>query len=107
MATLNQIHQLFDVRMQVFPTRTGSTASRLKVRSFKLDLQRVHKSIHQSPKGSDCRKFDDFGTIEVLAKLRECFIVIASLVPRYQFGPADYSLLAITEKRTVEKIVGT
>ena len=107
MKTLNQVYQLLDVRMQIFPTRAGSTASCLKVWSFKLDLQRVHKPIHQPPKGSDCCKFYDFGTIEVPAKLGEGFIVVASFVPRYQFGPPDNGFLTLTEKRTVEKIVGT
>ena len=100
MKTLNQVYQLLDVRMQIFPARTGSAASCLKVWSFKLDLQRVHKTIHQPPKGSDCCKFYDFGTIEVPGKQGEGFIVVASFVPRYQFGPPDNGFLTLTEKLT-------
>jgi len=88
--------------VEVFPARNGAPSSRLKLRPFELDVQRIHETVHQPSKGCDRRELDDLGVVEVLGKLRECVVVIAGLVPRDELGPSDDRLLAFTEKRTLE-----
>lgn len=93
--------------MQVFPARAGPPSSRLKLRPFELDLQRVHETVHQASKGGDRRQLNDLRAVEVLGKLRERVVIITSLVPRHELGPSDDRLLAFTEKRAFEIAVGT
>ena len=83
--------------MEVFPACNGAPSSRLKLRPFELDVQRVHEPVHQASKRCDRRQLDDLRAVEVLGKLRVCVVVIASLVPRYELGPSDDRLLALTE----------
>lgn len=91
--------------MQIFPARPCTASPRLKLRPLKLYLKGVHEPVHQASKRRNCRQFNDLSTIEMLGKLGEGLIVIASLVPSYQLGPPDYSLLTLTEKRTLKIIV--
>jgi len=83
--------------VQVLRARNSAPSSRLKLRPFELDVQRIHETIHQAAKSCNGRQLDDLGVVEVPRQLRECSVVIARLVPRDEFGPSDDGLLAITE----------
>ena len=62
---LHEIHELFDVRVQVVPARAGAPAPRLHLRALELDRERVHEAIHEPAKGGDRRQLDDFGAVEI------------------------------------------
>ena len=62
---LDQRHQLLDIGMQVFTVCASAATPRLQLRPFKLDVQRIHKAIHQSAKRGNRRQLDNFGAVEM------------------------------------------
>ena len=63
--TLDQINQFFDIGMQVFTARIRAATACLQLGPFKLDVQRIHKAIHQSAKRGNRRQLDNFGAVEM------------------------------------------
>jgi len=100
----NQLQQRLEVGMQVFPARFGASSSRLELRAFKLDVQRVHEAVHQAAESRNRRELDDFSRIEILRQLPKGLVVVASLVPRDQLGPPDDGFLTVPEKRTLQVV---
>jgi hypothetical protein len=75
--------------MQVFAAGTGTAAARLKIRSLKLNVQGIHKAVHQPAERCDGCQLNNFRVVEMLCQLRKRVIVVARLVPGDPFGPAD------------------
>jgi hypothetical protein len=91
--------------MQVFPARFGAASSRLQLRTFELDVQRVHEAVHQAAESRNRRELDDFSRIEILRQLPKGLLVVASVVPRDQLGPPDDGFLTVSKKRTLQVVV--
>lgn len=64
--TLDQINQFFDIGMQVFTARICAATACLQLGPFKLDVQRIHKAVHQAAKRGNRRQLDNFGAVEML-----------------------------------------
>ena len=52
--------------MQVFTACAHAATARLQLGTFKLDVQRIHKAVHQSAKRGNRRQLDNFRTVEML-----------------------------------------
>src|SRR5688572_15934685 len=46
---LDEIRQLRDIGVQIFPTRLRPSSPRLQLGTFELDMQRVHEAVHETP----------------------------------------------------------
>jgi hypothetical protein len=74
--------------MQRFRACVGAAAACLELWAFELDLQRVHKPVHETAKCRHRGELDDFRRVEMFGKLGEDFGVVARFVPGDELGPA-------------------